>query len=167
MSNDAKPEAAPSAPSASPIPLVLGVINLAMSGFLIFHAIKAPKIVQVAAAAETEGEGKGAKEKDDAPGPTVTFDPLVINLNEPGSNRYLKTSFDVEVLDKKTEDLVTERKKVVRDEVLSYLSGLNVAATLGEENKAKIKEALLAKADHVCGGKGKVRGIFFNEFVVQ
>jgi len=167
MSDAPKPEAPAAAPAGlSKLPLILGAVNLAMSGLLIFHALKAPKVVQVPVAA-AESEGKGDKDKDDAPGPTVTFDPLVINLNETGSNRYLKTSFDVEVLDKKTEEMVTERKRVIRDEVLRYLSGLNVAATLGEENKAEIKKALLARADQVCGGKGKVRGIFFNEFVVQ
>jgi flagellar FliL protein len=138
---------------------------LALSGFLLFTTLKAPKVVTVVAA---EGGEHGGEHGDkDSAGPVVAFDPFVINLNEPGSNRYLKTSLELEVLDKKSEEMVTERKRVVRDELLRYLSNLNVAETLGEENKTKIKTALLARADQAVGGKGKVRNVFLTEFVVQ
>lgn len=168
MSNDAAatPPAAASGGAAAKIPLVLGVLNMALSGFLVFTALKAPKVVTVVAGGEAGEHGEKGADKESA-GPVVAFEPFVINLNEPGSNRYLKTSLELEVLDKKSEEMVTEKKRVVRDELLRYLSNLNVAETLGEENKTKIKSALLARADQAVGGKGKVRNVFLTEFVVQ
>ncbi len=173
MSNDAAatpppPPAGGGGGAAAKIPLVLGVLNMALSGFLVFTAMKAPKAITVVAEAEGGGGEHGDKGGDkEGAGPVVAFDPFVINLNEPGSNRYLKTSLELEVLDKKSEEMVTEKKRVVRDELLRYLSSLGVADTLGEENKTKIKTALLARADHAVGGKGKVRNVFLTEFVVQ
>ena len=161
MSEEATPAAPPVKPPRGPskTPLFVGIVNVAMSGFLIFNVVRGTK---PAAAAVVE-----KAEDHNLPCPTVAFDPLVINLNEPGSNRYLKASFEIEVSDEKAVELMTLRKRIVRDEVLRYLSGLGIADTLGEANKTKIKDQLIARADQALGKKGTVRGVYFTEFVVQ
>jgi flagellar FliL protein len=100
-------------------------------------------------------------------GPTVALDTFVVNLNEPGSTRYLKTSFEIEVRDANVATDLTNLKRIVRDELLGYLSSLNVAATLGEAGKAKIREQILATTDKILGGGGRARRVYFIDFVVQ
>ncbi len=58
-------------------------------------------------------------------------------------------------------------KRAVRDDLLRYLSSLNVADTQGEEAKTKMETAMMARIDKQLGGKEKVHRLFFNDFMVQ
>ncbi len=154
-----EPEPPAPPPKAKPniLLIVLPVLNLAGTGFVAFKALKPP----VAVAAPHVEEPKAP------PAPvTAALDPFVINLNEPGSSRYLKTSFELEVESDKVAEQLTREKRAVRDELLRYLSGLTVADTLGEKSKTKIQEQALARLEKLLGA-GKVRRIFFTDFVVQ
>jgi flagellar basal body-associated protein FliL len=64
------------------------------------------------------------------------------------------------------EDL-KRMKRAVRDDLLRYLSSLNVADTQGEEAKTKMETAMMARIDKQLGGKEKVHRLFFNDFMVQ
>jgi flagellar basal body-associated protein FliL len=95
------------------------------------------------------------------------MDPFVVNLNEATSSRFLKAGFELEVVDESTVKALENNKRAVRDEVLRYLSGLTVADTLGEDNKAKIGETLVARIDKTLGGHNMVKKMYFSEFMVQ
>ena len=119
-----------------------------------------PVTVQVeAAAGGGHNEGSGA-------GPVTPLDPFVVNLNEPGTTRFLKASFEVELTSPHAVEELDKSKRVVRDEVLRYLSGLTYADTLGEEGKARIRDEVTFRVDKSLGG-GRVKRTFFTEFVVQ
>ena len=77
-----------------------------------------------------------------------------------------KGDITVEVDEAKDVDVVTAAKGVIRDEVLRYLSGLSVAQTLGEDNKAKIVNEVKERISRVVGERRIVR-VLINEFVVQ
>jgi|GEM_PF-2914498 len=150
------PKAAAAKPGKpSPIVMALCVLNLAATGFV---AMKVIKITHLAA-----GE---VHEAPPAVKPSVAFDPFVVNLNEPGSNRYLKTSFEVELTSDHALEEMNTNKRAVRDEILRYLSGLGVSATIGADGKAKIQEDIVARVDKVLGG-GRVNHLYFSDFVVQ
>jgi flagellar basal body-associated protein FliL len=142
--------------------LVIGllVLNLGGTGFVAYKTLEP----QVAHAAGAEKDAAPAKPK---PGPVVSLDPFVVNLNEEGSSRFLKASFELEVADGAAAKTMEQQKRAIRDEVLRYLSGLTVAETLGESNKAKIQEGLIARIDKQLGGGGRVRHMYFSEFMVQ
>ena len=57
-------------------------------------------------------------------------------------------------------------KQLIRDDLLSYLSGLKVADTLGAESKDKIRDELQAAVAEVIG-EDRVHRVVFIEFVVQ
>ena len=163
MSGDAKPEGegGPAKPKGPGVPmpvLALLVLNLGATGFVAMKVLNPPPI-------------HIAKEKHEAPsdkpGPVYSMDPFVVNLNEPSSSRFLKAAFELEVADDSTMKALETQKRAVRDEVLRYLSGLTVADTLGEDNKSKIQETLVARIDKALGGKGQVRKMYFSEFMVQ
>jgi flagellar FliL protein len=162
---EAPAAAAPAkAPSSSKLVPLLLVVNLAASGAGIFFQLK-NKPVAVAPAGEGAGGEKG-KDEAHGPGPTATLEPFVVNLNETGSSRYLKATFELELADAKAAEALEKDKRGVRDEILRYLSGLGVADTLGSDNKDKIRTELVARVDKELGG-GKVKKVFFTDFVVQ
>ncbi|MEZ4365251.1 MAG: flagellar basal body-associated FliL family protein [Kofleriaceae bacterium] len=164
--SDAGKEAKPPAPAgARPSPIILGlaVLNLGASGFAAFKLATAKPAHAAAAHAEAPPPAPPGNEIE---GPLRSLDPFVVNLNEPGSARYLKVVIEFEMADAKAAKAADKSKQVIRDEILRYLSGLNLAATLGAEAKDKIRDDLQARVDAALG-EGRVRRMFFQEFVVQ
>jgi flagellar basal body-associated protein FliL len=153
-------------PSSSKVPLlaaVLTLVNLGGTGF-VATKVMTPPVVTCAEAAPAADD---ATDRGAVHGPTAPLDAFVVNLNEPGSARYLKTAVEIEVDDQKTVDALVRAKPAVRDEALRYLSNLSVADTQGEAAKAKIQGELITRMDKVLGGGGRVRNLYFTEFVVQ
>ena len=103
----------------------------------------------------------------ETPGPVVALDPFVLNLNDEGpQSRYLKATFEIELDNEKAKVEFEKGKRAVRDELLRYLSGLTAAQTLGESNKEKIQQAILARVEKQLG-PGRARRVFISDFVVQ
>lgn len=160
--NNKEKPAAPAKPKSSrllPVMMVIGLANLGATGF-VTHRLLGPIKV------EMEHKEEPKAEPSNLPGPILSFDPFVVNLNEPGSTRYLKTVVDLEVSDPKTAEQLTAAKPIVRDEVLGYLSSLSVVDTQGEAGKAKIRNELARRLNEAFG-EDRVRRVFFAEFVVQ
>jgi flagellar FliL protein len=163
MSDDETPEPAPAvvaAPrAAKPSMAVMGllVFNLAATGFVAFKLLTAHPAEAAAA--------KPPEAKVEPAGPIVPFEPFVVNLDEPGTSRYLKCTLQFQVAPK-SEEVLAKNKEVVRDAVLSYLSGLHLKDTLGAEAKDKIRTDLLARIGKLVG-PDKIHRMFFQDFVVQ
>lgn len=151
--------AAPAKSKLTLVVLALSVVNLGGTGFVAMRSMK-PVVVQVEQKEESHG-GHGDEE-----GPTAPLDAFVVNLNEPGSTRYLKTSLELQLANAKVVEELARQKPAIRDELLRYLSSLSVEQTQGEESKAKMQSEMMARVDRVMGA-GRVKKLFFNEFVVQ
>jgi flagellar protein FliL len=150
------------------VALVVGVLNLGGTGFVAFKVIKAPSAAHAVAEKGGEHGEKGEAGKKEEPVlPAVALDPFVVNLNEPGSNRYLKASVEVEVTDPPAAEELKNRKRAVRDDLLRYLSSLTVNDTLGEAAKSKMEAQMLARIDKQIGEKKRVHRVFFNDLMIQ
>lgn len=156
----AKAAETPSAPKTSKAVLGLLVLNIAATGFVTFRIVTTPP-----AAAATAHEAPPPPPTAEVTGPVVALDPFVVNLDEPGTARYLKVTLQLELLHD-AEASLTKSKELVRDAILGYLSGLHVKDTLGAEAKDKIRGELMARLEKLIG-PNKVRRMFFQEFVVQ
>ncbi|MEO6777445.1 MAG: flagellar basal body-associated FliL family protein [Kofleriaceae bacterium] len=154
----AKPKAPKS--GTSPIVMALLVLNLGASGFGVFKLMTASPAAAATIAPLEEKPGK------EITGPVVALDPFVVNLDEPGNARYLKMTVQLELVNEKDAEVIEKSKQVIRDEVLSYLSGLHVKDTLGATAKDTIREALMKRLEAIVG-EHKVRRMFFQEFMVQ
>ncbi|MFN0249722.1 MAG: flagellar basal body-associated protein FliL [Kofleriaceae bacterium] len=158
-----KPAAAPpTGAKTSKVVLILLVLNLGASGFGTFKAITA-KPAHAAAPAEKKHE---TNEKIEVTGPVIALDPFVVNLDEPGQSRYLKVTFQLELVKADAEVVIEKNKQVVRDSILSYLSGLKLADTLGVAAKDKMRTDVMKRLEEIVGDH-KVRRMFIQEFVVQ
>lgn len=141
--------------------LGLLVLNLAATGFVAFKMLTAHP-AEAAPSAHHKAEGA---ESTEVTGPVVALDPFVVNLDEPGTSRYLKVTFELEV-PAKGEEVINKSKQLIRDTILGYLSGLHVKDTLGAEAKDKIRTDLMAKLTKLLGAE-KIKRMFFVDFVVQ
>jgi flagellar basal body-associated protein FliL len=155
-----KPAKAPAGPKPSKALLGLIVVNLAGTGFVAFRLLTA----QPAAAAVVIKEE--VSESQTVTGPVTTFEPFVVNLDEPGTARYLKTTLQLELASPEVNETFEKSKQLVRDAILSYLSGLHVKDTLGAEAKDKMRTDIVARAEKILGERN-VKRVFFQEFVVQ
>ncbi len=156
---DPKPAEKAGGKSSKIIPILL-ILNLGASGFGAFKlatAKAAPAAASHEAAAPTGAE---------IVGPVVALEPFVVNLDEPGQARYLKVTLQLELVSKEAEAPLEKSKQVVRDTILSHLSGLKLADTLGAAAKDKLRTDLMKKLEPIVGAHS-VRRMFFQEFMVQ
>ena len=166
--SDAPPEeegakpAKPPGPKTPKIVLLLLLINLGGTGFNAFQGMQQAQ----AAHAPVKGEHGESEAKTDEPGPVLPLDPFIVNLNEKDASRYLKASFELEVSDADVGKELEKQKRPVRDDILRYLSSLTVADTQGEDGKAKIQQEVVKRLETRLGA-GKVKRMFFVEFMVQ
>ena len=159
------------APKKSKLPIIIILIVVLLGGggaggYFFFFKHKAP-----AGEEQKEGEHEGAGEEggkadSKAMGLMVELDPFLVNLDEPGTTRYLKTGIQLEVTDAKAEEEIKARKVQLRDLILTYLSSLNYSQTQGTVNKDIIRNALTKKITEKLGA-GKVKGLYFTDFVIQ
>ena len=167
MSSEEAPEADAAAgpPAAKPPTIVVALlgVNLLLSAGGLFMAVKKGKPAHAGGAEHAAEAGPPPRE---VTGSLITLDPFVVNLNEPQSSRYLKVQVQVEVANSAAVKMFDKSKQLIRDDLLSYLSGLKVADTLGAENKDKIRDALQTAVGDVIG-EDRVHRVVFIEFVVQ
>jgi flagellar FliL protein len=160
---EAKP-AGPEPSSAKPSKLVLLllVLNLGASGSAVFRLLT----VSPAAAAGAVHAEPPPSPTAEVTGPTLALEPFVVNLDEPGSARYLRVKLQFELASNEAEAAITKSMLLVRDVILGHLSGLKLVDTLGTQAKEKVREELVKKLE-ASFGPGKIRRMFFTEWVVQ
>ena len=155
--------------------LVLGVLG--GGGFAAWKFYLQPKMAGDAAAengAPADGEkaaaekGEGEKKADAASasgGQLVTLDAFVVNLSDPMGRRYLKTTMDVEVADAAAAAALTAAMPKVKDTLL-LLSSKTFEEISSMDRKIELKNQIVERLNQILG-KGKVRNVYFTEFVVQ
>jgi flagellar FliL protein len=136
-------------------------MNLGASGFAVFKMLTAHP---AEAAAPTKAHAVEVSSTE-ITGPIAELPPFVVNLDEPGSSRYLKVTLQLELFPG-ADHALEKSKQLIRDTILSHLSGLHLKDTLGAEAKEHIRTDLMAKLSKVLG-TDKVRRMFFQDFVVQ
>ena len=94
------------------------------------------------------------------------MNPFVVNLDEATSSRYLKVTLAVELDKKETETEFTNKKIVARDQILTFLSTMNVETTSGIQGKEMIKEGIIKRLNNILQS-GQVKNVYFKDFVVQ
>lgn len=138
--------------------LGLAVVNLVATAFVIM-TLQHPIVVESKPA-------EVAHQSLPAEGPLTPLDSFVVNLNERGSTRYLKTTVDVQVARQDAVEDIEKARPAIRDALLRYLSSLTLEDTSGEEGKIKIQKQLIARVEKIIG-EGKIHKLYFQEFVVQ
>lgn len=148
--------------------LVLVLAVLGGGGFAAWKFYLQPKMGG-AATAEATAEGEGQKAAPEAPvsgGQLVTLDSFVVNLSDPMGRRYLKTTMDVEVADSAAAAELTAAMPKVKDTLLLLLSSKSFEEISSMDRKIELKNQIVERLNLIIG-KGRVRNVYFTEFVVQ
>ena len=99
-------------------------------------------------------------------GQTFSMDPFVVNLNEPGGKRYLKSKIELEYMDENVGKELESRLPQMRDVILLHLSSKTLDEIQSIDGKIELKNALIKRVNQVLK-QGKIRNLFFTQFVVQ
>jgi flagellar FliL protein len=99
-------------------------------------------------------------------GPLHTIAGLVVNLNDPSGDRYLRASIVLELSGEQMLQEVQGREGLIRDRIITFLSSLRFSQTQGARGKEEIRKGIANQVNtHLR--TGKLRGVYFTEFVVQ
>ncbi len=159
--------------------VIVGVLVLAIAG-----AAGALFILKKNTAEnDYEGEESSAVQPVD-PKSAPTFLPLenmVVNLADPGGNRYIQIGLTLQLQDSATGDAVKAFMPSIRSQILVLLSKRTGEEVLSAEGKDKLGKDIVAAVSDVMGypvpkdgAEGKRRGpanpvqaVLFSSFIVQ
>ncbi len=99
-------------------------------------------------------------------GPIYPLDQFIVNLLSEGGAKFLKTKIDLELGNPELTAELDKKKPLVRDIVIRTLSSKTFQEVSTNRGKEKLKDELVDKINAVLAD-GRVRNIFFTEFVVQ
>jgi flagellar protein FliL len=183
--------AAATAPAAEGAPkkskkllfIIIGVVVLALIG-----AGAAFFVLKKNTAESGDGEEEAAVEHHAPdPGTPPTFLPLdsmVVNLADPGGNRFVQLAITLQVQDAHTGDAIKVYMPSIRNGVLMLVSQRTADEILKPEGKEQLAKAIIEEISGVMGyeldepheEKGKKRrrappnplqGVLFSSFIVQ
>ena len=96
----------------------------------------------------------------------VTLDPFVVNLSEPSDVTYLKITINLEVESVEMSAELQKRTPQIRDAILMLLTSKTAEDVKDTGGKLKLQEDMVARINHFLES-GKVRAVYFTEFVMQ
>ena len=99
-------------------------------------------------------------------GPLLAIDDIIVNLLDDQETRYLKAAITLELDTTVGVDEVEKRKPQVRDAILLLLSSKTFAELRDLQGKLQLRAELMERINGLLQ-KGKVKTIYFTDFVVQ
>lgn len=99
----------------------------------------------------------------------VPLETFLVNLTDPGGNRFLKVTLQLVFDSEKDAKHVEENAALMghaRSAILEMLTEQNAQALITAEGKQKLKDGVKARVAKIFG-KLKVVDVLFSEFVVQ
>jgi flagellar protein FliL len=99
-------------------------------------------------------------------GPMVDITEFIVNIISAEGNHYVKTSLTLELTNQEGKDEITRRMPQIRDSILLLISNKTIEELHDLEGKKQLKAEILSKVNGYLQA-GKVKSIFFTEFVVQ
>jgi flagellar protein FliL len=144
--------------------LMLGAMG---GGFMLMWSKMNSAITHVQGEQGKEGHEKGAKPKEEnALGPVFKMDTLIVNLADQGGKRYLRVTMELELSGPEVLDEITKRLPQLRDTILMVLPSKLYSDINTTEGKVALRDELITKMNAILKS-GKVKTIYFTEFVVQ
>ena len=117
-------------------------------------------------ATSADESGSVAEAKSTAPGIMCEMEPFIVNLLDEGGKRYLKTQLEIEVENEDVKKELQQRTPQIRDAILLLLTSKSYAEIGVPGGKVELRTELIERINNVLGS-GKIRTLYFTEFVVQ
>ena len=167
MDEDIEKEVEEEAQPAGKFPLkwiIIGVVVLVLAGGgYVGWTMLTPQPGQTGA---DGGQAPDTEAKEIEVGAMFDMDPFVVNLNEAGGKRYLKSKIEIEFVGDNVRIELANRLPQLRDVVLLHLSSKTLDEIRSVDGKIELKNALIKRINQVLK-QGKIRNLYFTQFVIQ
>ena len=145
--------------------IIIGVVVLVLAGGgYVGWTMLNPQSGQTGADGGQAPDTEAVKEIE--VGAMFDMDPFVVNLNEAGGKRYLKSKIEIEFVGEDVRKELTNRLPQLRDVILLHLSSKTLDEIRSVDGKIELKNALIKRINQVMK-QGKVRNLYFTQFVIQ
>jgi flagellar FliL protein len=145
--------------------IIIGVVVLVLAGGgYVGWTMLIPQLKQTGVDGGQTPDAEAVKEVE--VGAMFDMDPFVVNLNEAGGKRYLKSKIEIEYVGDNVRLELTQRLPQLRDVVLLHLSSKNLDEIRSVDGKIELKNALIKRINQVLK-QGKIRNLYFTQFVIQ
>jgi flagellar FliL protein len=151
----------------SPLKLVLivvAVLVLAGAGFVAWQLFLTPDTDDMGAEAIPTADQEA--ELEDTLTQTYAMDTFVVNLNDPGGKRYLKTNIELEYISETLGEELARRLPQLRDLILLLLSSKSLDDIQSVDGKIALRRELIQRINQTLTS-GKIRNLYFTQFVIQ
>lgn len=99
-------------------------------------------------------------------GPMVNIDSFIVNILDDEESRYLKAAITLEVSDEQAAMELNERMPQIKDAILLLIGNKTFSELNDLQGKIQLRAELINKINSILL-KGKVKRIYFTDFVVQ
>lgn len=99
-------------------------------------------------------------------GPIFSLDTFIVNLADPGGNRYLRVTMDLELDNEKLQKEVIKRLPQIKNQVLMILPTRCFEDISTTQGKIDLRNELINQINSLLS-RGYISNIYFKEFVVQ
>lgn len=141
--------------------VIIGVVVLLVAVGVAAYLLGSRSAQSSPVAAEVE-----ETEKIEGVGPMVDVTDFIINILDKNETRYLKAAITLELENEETVIEVNERMPQIRDSVLLLVGNKTFAELNDLQGKLQLRAEIIVRLNKLLK-KGKVKGIYFTEFVVQ
>lgn len=138
--------------------LILGILIIGIAGAGVFFFLGKK--------GEESKTSHGKKAKEHQQAFYVDFEPIIVNLLDPTGKRYLQVRLTLEIQDQKLEEEIKKKDAVIKDTIITVLSGKTVEEVIVPEAKENIKKELLAKINQVLGEE-IITNIYITQYIVE
>ncbi len=97
----------------------------------------------------------------------VPLDSIVVNLGGADSNRYLRIQISLEVDSEDAQKLITDKKIILRDRMISFFSAKTLRDVESEGGLFKLRLEIRDSLNKLLGSRDMVKQIYFSDFIVQ
>jgi flagellar protein FliL len=99
-------------------------------------------------------------------GPMIDITEFIVNIISADGNHYVKTALTLELTTPASKEEITQRMPQIRDAILLLIGNKTFEELQDLEGKKILKAEIMSKINGFLQS-GKVKSIFFTEFVVQ
>ena len=97
----------------------------------------------------------------------VPLDSIVVNLGGADSNRYLRIQISLEVDNEDVQKLITEKKIILRDKMISFFAAKTLKEVESEGGMFKLRLEIQDSLNKLLGSHDMVKQVYFSDFIVQ
>jgi len=144
--------------------LILLVFMMAGGGFFAFKSGMLDKFL---GKGEKEAGAKKTEEVDKPDiGPIYPMEPFIVNLMDAGGKRYLKVTLELELSKEEMRPEMDKRLPQLRDAILTLLSSKSYKDINDLSGKYQLRAEIMSTLNRYLK-TGKVKNVYFTEFIVQ